>query len=232
MSRLILASRRLLDAVLPPRCVVCGEPGDVPDALCAICFAQLPWNHTPCRVCALPLPADGSPCRCARRRHGVLDRVLAPLRYEFPVTSLVPRLKFHGDLAAGRALAQLLDLALRDDARPDALLPVPLHPRRLASRGYDQALELARPLARALDMPLRTDLLRRTRDTRPQTELRAKSRRRNLQDAFRAEGDVPAHVALLDDVMTTGNTLNACAVALREAGAERVEAWVVARASV
>ncbi|TXK62225.1 ComF family protein [Alkalisalibacterium limincola] len=231
MSRLILAARRLLDAVLPPRCVVCGEPGDAPDALCAACFTRLPWNHTPCGVCALPLCDDSGPCRCTRRRHAVIDRVLAPLRYEFPVTSLVPRLKFHGDLAAGRALTQLLDLALRDEPRPDALVPVPLHSRRLASRGYDQALELARPLARALDIPLRTDLLRRTRDTRPQTELRARSRRRNLQDAFRAVGVVPGHVALLDDVMTTGNTLNECAVALREAGADRVEAWVVARAS-
>lgn len=231
MSRLILASWRVLDAVLPPRCVVCGEPGDAPDALCASCFAQLPWNHTPCAVCALPLSDNGGPCRCAGRRLTGLDRVLAPLRYDFPVTSLVPRLKFHGDLAAGRALTQLLDLALRDEPRPDALVPVPLHSRRLASRGYDQALELARPLARVLAIPLRTDLLQRTRDTRPQTELRARSRRRNLQGAFRAVGAVPAHVALLDDVMTTGNTLNECAVALREAGADRVEAWVVARAS-
>lgn len=230
MSRLILASRRVLDAVLPPRCVVCSEPGDAPDALCATCFEQMPWNHTPCATCALPLPDDGSACPCTRRRRTVLDRVVAPLRYEFPITSLVPRLKFHGDLAAGRALTQLLDLALRDEPRPDALVPVPLHSRRLASRGYDQALELARPLARTLGIPLRTDLLQRMRDTRPQTELRAKSRRRNLQGAFRVLGAVPAHVALLDDVMTTGNTLNECAMALREAGAERVEAWVVARA--
>lgn len=232
MSRMILASRRLLDIVLPPRCVVCGEPGDAPDALCAHCFGHLPWNHAPCPACALPLPGNGAACRCSGRRQLALDRVLAPLRYEFPVTSLVPRLKFHGDLAAGRALTQVLELALRDEPPPDALVPVPLHIRRLASRGYDQALELARPLARRLDIELRTGLLQRTRDTRPQTELRAKARRRNLQGAFRVVGEVPAHVALLDDVMTTGNTLGECALALREAGAERVEAWVVARAAV
>lgn len=231
MSRLMLASRRLLDLVLPPRCVVCGERSDAPDAWCAHCFGRLPWNHAPCPVCALPLSADATACRCRRRRPVALDRVLAPLRYEFPVTSLVPRLKFHGDLAAGRALSQLLELALRDERMPDALVPVPLHARRLASRGYDQSLELARPLAHALGVELRTDLLQRTRATRPQTELRAKARRRNLQGAFRAMGDVPGYVALLDDVMTTGNTLGECALALREAGAERVEAWVVARAA-
>lgn len=232
MSRLILASRRLLDVLLPPRCVVCGEPGDAPDAWCAQCFAHLPWNHAPCPVCALPLPGKGAECRCRGRRPAALDRVLAPLRYEFPVTSLVPRLKFHGDLAAGRALTQLLELALRDEDLPDALVPVPLHTRRLASRGYDQALELARPLARTLGVQVRSDLLQRTRATRPQTELRAKARRRNLQGAFRVRGHVPGHVALLDDVMTTGNTLGECALALREAGAERIDAWVVARAAV
>lgn len=235
MDALHALPRHLLDRVLPPRCVVCGEAGGetgLPDALCGHCFDRLPWNHAPCPACALPLSGDGVPCRCAGRRHADVDRVVAPLRYEFPVTALVPRLKFHGDLAAGRALTQLMAVALADEPRPDALVPVPLHVRRLASRGYDQALELARPLARALRLELRTDLLCRTRATRPQTELRARARRRNLEGAFRVLGEAPAHVALLDDVMTTGNTLGACAQALRAAGAERIEAWVVARAAL
>lgn len=232
MTCCMAALRGLLDRVLPPRCVVCGEPGDDPDTLCRACFLRLPWNLRACPVCALPASEGTGGCRCATRRPLALDRVFAPLRYEFPVTHLVPRLKFHGDLAAGRLLTQVLDIALRDEPRPEALVPVPLHPRRLAGRGYDQALELARPLARSLGIALCTDVLHRVRATRPQTELRARARRRNLQGAFRARAPVPAHVALLDDVMTTGNTLGECAMALRAAGAERVEAWVVARAAV
>jgi ComF family protein len=112
---------------------------------------------------------------------------------------------------------------------------VPLHPARLRSRGYDQALELARPLARALSLPLRTDLLRRVRATEAQSSLHAAERLRNLEGAFAgSEGArrraLPAHVALVDDVMTTGATLHAAADALLHAGVARVDAWACARA--
>ena len=109
-------------------------------------------------------------------------------------------------------------------------MPIPLHQARLRQRGYDQALELARPLATALDLPLRCDLLQRVRATAAQSQLDAASRRRNLRGAFRAEGrELPAHVALVDDVMTTGATLDAAARTLLGAGARSVVAFVVAR---
>jgi len=115
--------------------------------------------------------------------------------------------------------------------RPDALLPLPLHRARLRRRGYDQALELAKPLAQALELPLRDDILIRQRDTAPQSRLDAKQRRRNLRGAFvvREGAELPAHLVLIDDVMTTGATLHAAADALRRAGVERVDAWVCAR---
>ena len=170
-------------------------------------------------------------CAACLQRPPPLDATWAAFLYAAPLDRLLPRYKFHGDLAAGRLLAQLMAQAWSGDVRPQALVPVPLHQARLRRRGYDQALELARPLATALDLPLRCDLLQRVRATAAQSQLDAASRRRNLRGAFRAGGrDLPAHVALVDDVMTTGATVHAAAEALRRAGVARVDAWVCARA--
>jgi ComF family protein len=155
----------------------------------------------------------------------------AATAYRFPLDQLLPRFKFHGDLAAGALLARLLAEAAVAAARPDAIVPVPLHRSRLRERGYDQALELARPVARSLALPLLPHGLRRIRATAAQSELDAAARRRNLSAAFAAGSDpLPAHVALVDDVMTTGSTLAEAAGTLRRAGVARVDLWVVARA--
>jgi ComF family protein len=154
-----------------------------------------------------------------------------PFRYGWPLDRLESRFKFAGDLAAGRALSQL---CLREPlpALPQVIVPVPLHRSRLRQRGYNQALELARPLTQALGVPLRRDLLWRTRSTHAQTELGALARRRNVRGAFdvRNVDSLPAHVALFDDVMTTGATLIECARVLRRAGVQRVDVWALARA--
>ncbi len=140
-------------------------------------------------------------------------------------------MKFHGDLASARLLAALMARSLAGAERPQALVPVPLHGSRLRVRGYDQALELARPLALALRLPLRDDLLLRRRATAAQSTLDVESRRRNMRNAFAAHADavLPAHVAVIDDVMTTGATARAAASALRRAGVARVDVWVCAR---
>lgn len=153
---------------------------------------------------------------------------------------LVARFKFSGDLAAGRTLTRLFVERVRADAiaMPTLLVPVPLHRQRLRSRGYDQALELTRDLCRELDGPaLAADLLQRIRATDAQTALDAAGRRRNVRGAFAVDaralarlGDARPSVALLDDVMTTGNTLAECARMLVRAGFEQVEAWAIARA--
>lgn len=223
----------------PSRCQVCDAPGLDGLDLCLACLGELPWNHCACPRCALPLPAADTCGDCLRRaaalsgrgRRPTLDAVHAGFVYAAPIDRLLPRFKFHRDLAAGALLSQLLAEAAPAWPRPDALVPVPLHRARLRRRGYDQALELARPLARALDLPLRDGLLQRVRATAPQSELDAAGRRRNLHGAFavRAGAALPAHVALVDDVMTTGATLHAAAQALRRAGVQRVDAWVCAR---
>lgn len=215
----------------PPRCLACGERGHGARDLCQACTAALPWNRIACPRCALPLATPAIACGACLRRSPPLDAVVAACRYARPLDRLLPRFKFHGDLAAGRLLAQLMIDACAALPRPDAVIPIPLHRARLRSRGYDQALELARPLARALVLPLRRDALLRVRPTSQQSELSALARRRNVRDAFAVGADaaLPAHVVLVDDVMTTGATLHAAASALRRAGVQRVDAWVCAR---
>jgi ComF family protein len=221
---------RLLVGLLPKHCLVCGEACLV-EGLCSTCRLALPWNLSACRRCALPLPAPVAACGHCLRRMPPLTIAHAAFRYEAPLDRLLPRLKFHDDLAAGRLLGGLMAEALADVEHPDALIPLPLHRKRLRSRGFDQTLELATPLARALHLPLRDDILIRMRETAPQSRLNATARRRNLRRAFAVQPGValPAHVALVDDVMTTGATLHAAADALLRAGVTRVDAWVCAR---
>ena len=220
----------------PARCLVCAEAGEEARDLCPACSRVLPWNRNACRRCAIPLQVDTSAadahpiCGQCLGHPPPLESVHAACRYDFPVDHLLPRFKFHRDLAAGRLLAQLMAEAFAPLEQPQALIALPLHRSRLRARGYDQALELARPLARALQLPLLEVPLRRTRATAPQSELSAVARRRNLRGAFTcAVAALPAHVALVDDVMTTGATLHAAAKALRRVGVERIDAWVCAR---
>ncbi len=221
---------RLSMALLPAHCLACGEPGEAGRDLCAACHAALPRIACACRRCAIPLATPGTCGRCLRREPP-LHAVHAAFVYAAPLDRLLPRYKFHHDLAAGRLLAGLMASALSGVERPGLLVPVPLHPGRLRERGYDQALELARPLATALQLPLDASLLRRHRPTAAQSDLGAMARRRNLRGAFivRPRRPLPDHVALVDDVMTTGATLHAAALALRRAGVRRVDAWVCAR---
>ena len=217
-------------------CPRCALPMGLPAAVQLPVAARASAAAVPARE-QWPSPAacaTGPPAMCAAclQRPPPLDATWAAFLYAAPLDRLLPRYKFHGDLAAGRLLAQLMAQAWSGDVRPQALVPVPLHQARLRRRGYDQALELARPLATALDLPLRCDLLQRVRATAAQSQLDAASRRRNLRGAFRAGGrGLPAHVALVDDVMTTGATVHAAAEALRRAGVARVDAWVCARAA-
>ena len=227
--------RRLVAALLPPRCLLCGGAGWQGRDLCAGCHADLPRNNCCCARCALPLEHAAAQCGACLQREPAFASAWAPFRYAHPLDLLEARFKFRRDLSAGRVLADLLIDAARLQLcglLPERLLCVPLHADRLRERGFNQALELARPLARALAIPLDAHSLVRTRHTRAQTGLDARARRQNLRKAFefRAGEAPPRHVALLDDVMTTGSTLRECARVLRQAGVERVDVWALARA--
>jgi len=224
--------QRLTRFVLPWRCLLCGDAGANGLDLCAGCASELPRNHSCCARCALPLATPAALCGECQRHPPPWQAAWAPFRYGWPLDRLESRYKFAADLAAGRALATLWQREPRPIDLPELLLSVPLHPTRLRRRGYNQALELARPLAKQFDIPLRHDVLERVRRTDAQTELDAASRRRNVRGAFRLRGNIelPAHVAILDDVMTTGATLAECSRVLRSGGVERVDVWALARA--
>jgi ComF family protein len=223
---------KLQDTLFPPRCALCGAAGAAGRDLCPGCHADLPWLHHTCDLCALPLPLGAGRCPACQRQPPAFDRVIAPLRYAPPLDYLVQRLKFHQDLALARLLGQLLaqHLASLPGPRPSVILPVPLHRRRLAERGYNQALEVGRPLRAALGIPLEPGLAQRVRHTGTQTRLSAGDRQRNLRGAYAlADRPLPGHIAILDDVMTTGTTVNELARLLKSAGVARVEVWVLAR---
>jgi ComF family protein len=226
---------RCLDALLPSRCLLCAAPAPHGRDLCPGCLADFPHNHACCARCAQPLPEPAAHCGACLKREPSYACAWAPYQYAHPLNLLEARFKFRRDLSAGRVLADLLVAAARlrwSHDLPDRLLCVPLHTTRLRERGYNQALELARPLSRALGIPLAHDLLQRVRATRAQTGLDAKARRRNLRGAFvcAADAALPAHVVIVDDVMTTGSTVEECARVLRRAGVARVDVWALARA--
>jgi len=218
--------------LLPLRCLLCQAPGAHGVDLCADCAAELPRNRSCCARCGLPLAAPAALCGECQRRAPPWDAAWAPFRYGWPLDRLESRFKFGRDLAAGRALATLWQREAMPLPLPQLLLPVPLHTGRLRQRGYNQALELAKPLARHFGLPLRHDVLLRRRGTAAQTELDAVARRRNVRGAFavRAGAVLPAHVAILDDVMTTGATFAECTRVLKRAGVARVDVWALARA--
>lgn len=224
--------RGVLSATMPTCCLLCGGRGGNGLDLCAACAAELPRNAICCMRCALPLESRASLCGRCQRRAPPWDAAWAPFHYAWPLDRLEARFKFGADLAAGRLLSTLWCASSRPAELPQAIVPVPLHRARLRQRGYNQALELAKPLAKALRIPLLRDALRRTRVTAAQTELTAVQRRRNVRGAFTAHiyGASPAHVAVLDDVFTTGATLAECARVLKHAGVQRVQVWALARA--
>lgn len=215
---------------LPSRCLLCGARGVPGMDLCAGCLAELPRNTCCCARCALPLAQAAACCGRCLQRPPPWQIAWVPFRYAWPLDRLETRYKFSAHLAAGRTLAALWQERLPVEL-PQAIVPVPLHHARLRQRGYDQTLELACRIAAQMHLPLLDDCLHRQRATRAQSTLDAVARRRNVRGAFglREGAALPDHVALFDDVLTTGATLGECARALRRAGVQRVDVWALAR---
>jgi ComF family protein len=227
--------------ILPRYCQLCGLPirhgragTQTGLGLCPGCIRDLPWIAHSCGLCGLPLPADshGRYCGQCQQHPPPFSRTHAVWRYLPPLDALIRRMKFHHDVAAAETLGKLLATSLAAQAlpRPDAILPVPLHPRRLRLRGFNQALQIARPVARQLQLPVLTRHCQRQRDTLAQSELPLRARSANVRNAFLVHRPISArHVAIIDDVMTTGHTVTELARQLRRAGVEEISVWCCAR---
>jgi ComF family protein len=227
--------RPLFDQLLeriPSECAVChGWPSR---PVCEACVTRFAQPHARCQRCALPVPAGITQCGACLKAPPPLDACLAAVSYAYPWSGCIARFKFRGDTGWAITLATLLrstpwvEPALE---QAQCLLPMPLSRRRLMERGFNQALLLARALA---PDKTRADLLLRIRDTAAQSELKREARLRNVQGAFAVEPAKAAslrgrRIVLLDDVMTSGASLHAAALALRQAGAAHITGIVVAR---
>ena len=219
---------RLLAALLPRQCFLCAAPA-AGEFLCPDCHHNLPRLPTECcPVCALPTPT-AMVCGACLKKPPQFDATQAVFRYEFPVDRLVQALKYAHRIASADFLGQTL-AQCRPQVAPDLILPVPLAPQRLAERGFNQAVEIARPLAHRLALPLETGHVHRCIDTAPQAGLPWKERAKNIRHAFACGINLTGKkVLVVDDVMTTGATLNELAGTLKACGAARVENLVVAR---
>jgi ComF family protein len=226
-------ARRIANVVFGGTCLLCRGAADLSRGealLCAACDADLPrLGDSLCPRCALASPAGALCGRCLARPPGY-DATLAALEYRFPADVLVHSLKFRGELSLSVLLGRLLAERVAGSEHVDCVLPVPLSAARLRARGYNQAMEIARCAARAAGAPLDTQLCERSRDTPAQADLRWPEREKNVRGAFRCTAPLRgAVIAVVDDVMTTGATLDEMATTLKRAGAARVVNWVVAR---
>jgi ComF family protein len=214
-------------SLLPQSCQLCGADSGI-GALCPPCLEDLPWlSRARCTVCALPL-ASGRVCGACLERPPHFDRVEAVFAYRFPVDALIHAYKYGGRLALARALGGLLARQVAGDV--DAIVPMPLARGRLAERGFNQALEIARVAAALTGVVLLARACRKVVETPAQAMLPWEERARNVRRAFVCDADVEGRrIAVVDDVLTTGATLNELARVLRKAGAVEVRGWVVAR---
>lgn len=220
-----------LSLLAPERCAFCGA-AEAADGVCPGCHADLPWNACCCPGCAQPLPAAARCAKCLRRAPS-FDAAWTAFVHLEPVRQRVHRFKYGAAFDQGRLLGRLMAqrLAQRPTPLPALVIPVPLPWMKQYRRGYNQSLELARTLGSVLRLNVDPEAARLLRTPREQIGQTAAQRRRNLRGAFGIERDLSGlHVALLDDVMTTGATLDALARAARKAGAARIEAWALARA--
>lgn len=226
--------------LFPPACPACLGRGEPVTGFCPACLGELPTLGRRCAVCAVRLPgtrdestASDAVCGHCLAQAPAFDRTFAAFPYESPISDLVRNLKFRRRLHCARPLGTLFAARVaqeRGASRPDCFVPIPLHPTRLRRRGFNQSLEIARELARRFNAPLDARCLERIGASVPQTALPARQRLRNPKGTFVVRHAPRGRcIVIVDDVMTTGATVNEAARVLRRAGAERIEAWVAAR---
>lgn len=229
----------IFNYLLPCHCVLCGAAETTYVHLCAPCLQDLPFLTQSCIRCAEILSYKTTDhkliCGKCLLQPPPFDLAYSLFKYQGPLAHLLIHLKFNHQLAYAKLLGMLLAYKIKHEwylhqPLPDVILPMPLHAKRLSERGYNQALEIARPIAKLLQKPLNLTGLIRHKHTLPQTGLLAEERRKNLNNAFSVKENFDGkQIALVDDVMTTGQTSAACARVLKQNGAKSIHVWCCAR---
>lgn len=225
--------------LLPSSCVLCDCSVSRAISLCESCENDLPILMDACKQCGLPLDtANENNAVCGHCLHTStsVDYTLCLYHYQEPLDYLITTLKYKQQLSHAAILGNLLLGRLQKQAIedfPDCIIPVPLHKNRLVKRGFNQSLEIARPVAKKFNIPIDVKSVRRKRQTLAQAELNATQRKKNVRGCFeiRSEGLVKyRHVVIIDDVVTTGSTINELAKQLKQSGVQKVGVWSIARA--
>lgn len=219
---------QLYSKLMPIPCRLCGSMSQH-QAICSSCVHDLPLLGVACPRCALPMNSAHICGQCLQLPPEQ-DLSFSLFRYHDPISRLIADFKYHDKLYLSELFAQLMVEKLNQRRLPELLIPIPLHANRIRQRGYNQSFELAKALSRELGIPSSNDYLIRYIDTKSQSSIPFKARKNNIQHAFKLiQAKVPTHIALIDDVLTTGHTANAAAKLLRKAGATRIEVWTIAR---
>ena len=216
---------------LPAICSLCNQYHPGHHAICTACQDHFRLIGPACYHCALPLPAsDFLVCGHCCKEKPAVDQVIAPYAFEEPLRTLLHEFKYQEGLYLGSFLTSLISQALPMTAtETECLIPVPMHPKRLRQRGFNQAAELTKKLSRSLTIPYELNHCKKQINTTPQARLNKKERQKNLNQAFHAEPLPYQHITLIDDLLTTGSTVNELARVLKNQGVKRVDVWCCAR---
>ncbi len=226
----------LLSSIFKKYCIICGEVTDSDLGVCEPCVSELPLLKNHCRLCAETLPLSENLCgRCLTATFHNLN-TMAMFYYATPIDRLIRDLKFGSNLMVAKALGKMLAkylLSCFRKEKPEVIVPIPLHSSRLKQRGYNQALEISIYVSKALEIPLDKFSITRVKNTQAQAQLGAKDRRHNVRGAFRVSaGFAYRHVALVDDVITTGSTAMELAKTLVGCGVTKIDLWCCAKSSL
>lgn len=221
--------------IFPPTCILCQNPSNQVHDLCRRCLNDLPFLPAGCPYCAHPLTSPDLCCGSCLKNPPPFDALYALFAYQAPITHLMMTLKFHNKLLYAQILGELMAKTIQNHwyhnrSLPHVIIPVPLHPKRLQERGYNQSLEIARPIAKLLQLPIDTQSCSRIKHTDAQARLELKHRKHNVKNAFFIQGHKRGmSIAVIDDITTTGHTLAAFCLALKKAGASRIDVWCCAK---
>ncbi len=225
--------KKIFNLLLPSSCLVCKQKLSHLSFLCGDCHAKLVFNKQVCEQCALPIES-GKKCGACLSSPPPFNITLAPFCYKPPLTTWITQLKFQQKLANAKILAEILALEIekhyKNQEMPSLIVPIPLHSQRLRQRGFNQAVEIAKPIAKKFNLPLIYDHFRRDKNTQAQSLLSAYARRANMAGAFKIDRSIAAdHVAIVDDVMTTGQTVRVFSRLLQQSGIKKIDVWCCAR---